>query len=435
MEYKIALIGRPNVGKSALFNRICQKRIAIVDEEEGVTRDRLYAPIEFLEKSAALIDTGGIDPYSNRDVNQQVLAQSKKALDEADFVIMVVDAIVGPTLLDKEIARLLLQYDKKIVLAINKVDDPSKEDLAHRFYSLGVQELVTVSAAHGHNIKTLMEKIFCHVPQQEKISDQKEIKVALIGKTNVGKSTLFNALINEERAVVSPKAATTRDSINTLVTYEGNRYIFIDTAGIRKKSKEETVIEKFASIRTEEAIYRADICLIMIDSLVGMTTFDKRIIHEIEKAKKGAIFIINKWDLIKDVPMEHYRNAVKKMVPYFHYPICFISAQTKRNISEIFPLIDAVKQNLLQTISTPDLNKFIQKCMQKYAPPQIDGKRLRIYYLIQKSVNPQVFLLFVNYADLLLPTYKKYLINAFRKEYGFKGVPILFQVRNRLQKK
>ncbi|MBN1915087.1 MAG: ribosome biogenesis GTPase Der [Parachlamydiales bacterium] len=436
MKRKIALIGRPNVGKSALFNRLCQKRKAIVSDEEGVTRDCLYAEIETDEKSAILIDTGGIDFHANRTGNQQILQQSQQAIVEADTVVFVVDALVGPTHLDREIALLLLRSKKEVILVINKIDDEEKEFLAQNFYSLGIENVIFVSAVHGYNISQLLKQIFAGIPESiENNAEEKGMKIAIVGKTNVGKSTLFNTLIGQERSMVSPEIATTRDSVDTAIWHGQKQYLFIDTAGIRKKRSETSPIEKFAAIRTQDAIKRSDICMILLDAQEGISTFEKRVIASIEKEKKGAIVVVNKWDMVKNIRMEHYQKALQKEVPYFHYPICFVSAKNKKNIFSIFPLIAQVEKALFHKISTPELNKSIEKYMQMYAPPQIKGKRLRIYYLTQKSVNPLQFILFVNYPELLLPSYKKYLINSLRKEHHIYGAPITFQVCKRSQKR
>lgn len=435
---KIAVVGRPNVGKSRLFNAILKKRKAIVDEEEGITRDRLYADSECFGKPFTLIDTGGIDERSKALFNDQVKEQAKSAIEEADSLIMVVDGRIGVTELDVELANLLLQTKKPICLAVNKIDDPSQNYKLHDFYQLGIQKIVAVSATQNWQIAELIETAMQDIPdtvqEMESESSPLTLEIAIVGKPNVGKSSLINKIIKEERMIVSEIPGTTRDSVDIPFSYHGKNYIFIDTAGIRKKNKEHEVVDKFAFIRTKESIEKASISLLIIDATEGMTFQEKRIANTIEDAGKGCIILINKWDLIKEVRMEHFRRNLEEIVPFLrHCPMLFISAKTGRNLDQIFPLIEEVATQLTSRISTHRLNTFLQKAMQMNHPPLITGKRLRIYYLTQVEINPPRFILFVNYADLLTQSYKKYIFNQFRKEFGFQGVPLIIHIKDRLK--
>ena len=436
-KIKVAIVGRPNVGKSALFNRICKKRIAIVDEMEGVTRDRLYADADYFGRPFEIIDTGGIDNQSELPFNEEVKRQAEIAIEEADSLIMVVDAKVGLTKLDQEVARILKRTDKPLCLAVNKVDDFSKESMTAPFYNLGIGNLVPISANHGLNVAELLGLALEHCRETEEVIAENTIKVAVIGRPNVGKSTLINYLLDEDRCVVSPIAGTTRDAIDvTVVSKEGESFTFIDTAGIRRKKSEHDVVDKFAAIRTERAIQRADVCVLILDSLTGMNAQDKHIANQIEKEGKGCILLFNKWDLVKGFRMEHCLQGIKMEASFLNYcPTLFISALAGRNIEKIFPLIKEVHTQLHQRISTGQLNRFIEKSMQKYHPPMHQGKRLRIYYMAQINTAPPQFVFFVNFPTLMYESYKKYLINQFRETYGFTGAPLLFYLKKRNQEK
>lgn len=425
---KIAIVGRPNVGKSALFNRICQRRVSIVDEEEGVTRDRIYARGSHFGKEFELIDTGGIDFSSKRPFNEEVKKQSKIAINEADALIIVVDGLFGPTDLDRAVVELVFKSKKPLVLAINKIDDISKEELIMPFFKLGVKKMVGISAIHGYQIAELLDEVLkeCAVSEPR---EEKSCRIALIGATNVGKSTLLNAVLNEERVIISPIHGTTRDNVNVSFALEDKEYVFIDTAGIRKKNSESSTVEKFSHIRTKEAIKRADVCLLLLDVLEGIRIIDKKIFKMIEQEGKGIILLFNKWDLIKGIGMEVCLKAAKEQ--FLGYPILFISALLKRNVDKIFFHVESVKKQLERKVSTPLLNKFIEGAIAKYHPPMIMGKRLRIYYMTQKGTFPPRFVLFVNYPDLMVESYKKYLINKFRENFGFEGVPIVFEIRKK----
>ncbi len=435
-KIKLALIGRPNVGKSALFNRICKRRIAIVDEAEGITRDRLYTDADFFGKPFEIIDTGGIDPISEIPFHEEVRMQTQIAIEEADVLVMVVDAQVGVTLLDDLVAKTLLRTKKRVILAVNKIDDHLHLDLVYPFYSLGITDVVPVSAIQGFQIAELLECGFKGIEwPQEEVKEEPSIKVAIIGRPNVGKSTLVNYLLQEARCVVSPIAGTTRDSIDTKITHEGKSFTLIDTAGIRRKKAEHEVVDKFAAVRTERAIGRADICILVMDSNEGITAQEKRIADQIEEQGKGCILLFNKWDLVKGFRMEHCLKGVQQEASFLSYcPTLFVSAATGRNLEGLFPLIAKVKDQMEQRITTGQLNKFIEQVFQKYHPPMLQGKRLRVYYMTQVQTAPPRFVMFVNGPELMLESYKKYLINQFREQYEFLGVPIVFDLRGKGQR-
>ena len=431
MKPKIALIGRPNVGKSALFNRIAKKRIAIVDEMEGVTRDRLYAEAELFGRPFEIIDTGGIDEGSSIPFAEEVKRQAEIAIEEADSLIMVVDSRVGLTHLDEHVAQILLKSGKPVALAVNKMDNEDASVLAP-FYSLGIEAMVSVSAIQGHNIVEMLEAALEPCPPSQEEEEAKGIKVAIIGRPNVGKSTLINTLLDESRCVVSPIAGTTRDSIDVAVTFQGETLTFIDTAGVRRKKSEPEVVDKFAAIRTERAIERADICILMLDSQEGMTHQEKRIANTIEGKGKGCILFFNKWDLVKGYRMEHCKKSLEIEASFItHCPTLFGSAKTGRKIDDLFPLIQEVYASLTQRVPTGQLNQFIEKTLHKVHPPMLRGKRLRIYYMAQVDTMPPRFVFFVNHPDLLSETYKKYLINQFRKAYPYPGVPLTFYLKGK----
>lgn len=430
---KIALVGRPNVGKSALFNRICQKRLSIVEEHEGITRDRLYAKAEIFGREFILIDTGGIDISDGAPFNAEIRRQAKIAIEEADAIILVVDGSVGPHPLDEEVAKILLHSKKPVVVAVNKTDCMVNELRVHDFHSLAVRDLVAVSATQGYQVAELLEKTIALVPEETTPEiEVAGIRVAIVGRANVGKSTLLNQLLDEDRAIVSPIPGTTRDSIDVALKHEGEDYVFIDTAGIRRKKSEKEVVDKFAFVRTTAAIKKSDVCLLVLDSMDGMTTQEKRIASDIEEQGKSCILIFNKWDCMKDLRMEHAARGIREAVPFLnHCPTIFISALKDRNVDQIFSLVKEVYKERLKRVTTGALNKFIISCLQKYHPPLITGKRLRIYYMTQVESNPPKFVLFINRPNLMNQAYKKYLINHFRKTFGFSGAPLALELRGK----
>lgn len=433
---KIAIVGRPNVGKSALFNRICKKNIAIVDEAEGITRDRIYVDADFFGTPFQLIDTGGIDARSKAEFNSHIKRQAEIAIEEADSLIMVVDSQVGLTTLDKEIAEVLHRTNKPVCLAVNKVDNLSQEHLLYSFQSLGISNMIPVSAAQGWHIAELLEAAFAKLSRDEAAeNDAQMIQLAVVGRPNVGKSSLVNYLLDEERCIVSPIPGTTRDSIDVPFEHAGTTYNLIDTAGIRRKGAEHEVVDKFAAIRTQRAIERADICLLMLDSQQGITREEKKIANMIEEAGKGCILLFNKWDLVKGFRMEHCLQGVEEEVPFLkHCPKLFISALTGRNVEKIFDFTVQIQEDSKKRIPTHQLNKFIGSCLQKNHPPMIQGKRLRIYYMAQVGIQPPKFVVFVNYPNLMTDSYKKYLYNQFRETYSFLGLPLEIYLKGKKRK-
>lgn len=430
---KLAIVGRPNVGKSALFNRIVKKRIAIVDEAEGITRDRLYAVTDLFGMPFEVIDTGGINSRSKAVFNEEIKRQAEIAIEEADTLILVVDSTVGITDLDKEVASILLRTKKPVCLAVNKIDNLDNQDQIHEYYSLGIKKIVGVSAMQGWHIAELLETALEDFREKQvEYEEDPSIKICVVGRPNVGKSSLVNYLLEEERCIVSPIAGTTRDSIDIPFIHEDQLYTLIDTAGVRRKKSEHEVVEKFAAIRTERSIERADICLLMLDSMQGITTQEKKIANDIEAAGKGCILLFNKWDLNEGFRMEHCMQGVEEEVPFLkHCPKLFMSVKTGRNVEKVFSLIKEVSEDSKKRITTHQLNKFVAAAMQRNHPPMVQGKRLRIYYMAQVSVQPPVFVLFVNYPNLMMESYKKYLYNQFREEYGFMGVPITFHLKGK----
>lgn len=430
---KVAIVGRPNVGKSALFNRICKKNIAIVDEAEGITRDRIYVDTDFFGVPFQLIDTGGIDARSKAQFNEHIKQQAEIAIEEADSLIMVVDAHVGPTTLDKEIAHILHRTKKPVCLAVNKVDNLEKEHLMYQFQTLGIPKIIAVSAAQGWHIAELLEAAFTDLDKEgAETPDNRSINLAIVGRPNVGKSSLVNYLLDEERCIVSPIPGTTRDSIDIPFEFNGTKYTLIDTAGIRRKHAEHEVVDKFAAIRTERAVERADICLFMLDAQQGITREEKKIANMIEEQGKGCILLFNKWDLVKGFRMEHCMKGIEEEVPFLsHCPKIFMSAKTGRNVDNIFDLAAQVYADGQKRITTGQLNKFIANCMQRNHPPMIGGKRLRIYYMAQVGVQPPKFVVFVNFPNLMTDSYKKYIYNQFREAYAFTGLPIEIYLRGK----
>lgn len=443
---KIAIVGRPNVGKSALFNRICQKRLSIVDEREGITRDRLYARAEIFGRSFQLVDTGGIDPSGTVPFNDEIKAQALMAVAEADGIIFVVDGQLGPNMLDREVARILHKSRKPIILAVNKMDNSKDDFKIHEFDSLGFSQMLPISALQGNQIAEMLENILDQVATKQGTEEEQRlpvadeyppgtIRIALVGRTNVGKSTLLNQLLGEDRSIVSPIAGTTRDAIDAPIVVNGKTYLLIDTAGIRRKKSEKEVVDKFAAIRTEEALSRCDVCLLMVDASEGLTNQEMRIASEIEELGKSCVILFNKWDLTQDLRMEHVMKGLKEEVPFLgHCPTICLSALERRNLGLIFPAVDQVYAERNRHITTGQLNKFIEGCLHKYHPPLIWGKRLRIYYMTQTKATPPRFIIFLNNPTLLVDTYKKYLINRFREVYKFSGTPITFELRGKQKK-
>ena len=434
-HFKIALVGRPNVGKSALFNRIIRSRAAIVEDIEGITRDRLYGEAELFGKEFQVIDTGGLSQDKAAPFFDEVRAQTLIAIEEADSVVLVIDHKIGVTSLDEEVAKLLHRTKKPVCVAVNKVDHLDGF-VDYPYFSLGIEKVFGISALQGTNIVELLEEaLSSYIEPKPPENEEKSIKLAIIGRPNVGKSTFLNQVLNDERAAVSEIAGTTRDSIDAEVVCEGNAYTLIDTAGIRKKKSESEVVEKFAFIRTQRAIERADICALVFDAKEGLTVEEKKILRTIEQLGKSCVLLANKWDLVKETRMEHCAKDLRMDNPFFqNLPLLFISAKTGRNMDKVFALVQKVHLSQTKEISTPELNKFMEKAMQMVHPPMIKGKRLRVYYLTQVSRAPLVFKLFVNNKDLMTLSYQRYLLNQFREHFDVKGCPIKFKLQGKVRK-
>lgn len=423
----VALVGRPNVGKSSLFNRLSGRRLAITDSAEGTTRDRLFCHIDLFGTPIDLIDTGGIAPHGSDDpFAQEIEAAAEAAIEEADGLVLVVDGETGPLKEDLALARRLQKLGKPLALAVNKIDERKKEHLVHAFHRLGIELIEGVSALHGRGAADLLERLLKALPQ--KAPTEKSLSthaISIIGTPNVGKSTLINTLSNSKRCAVSPLAGTTRDSVDLDITFDETCYRFIDTAGVRRKGAEKAVVDKFAALRTERAINRSDICCVMIDATRGLCAQEKKIFSQIEKAGKSCILLLNKWDLIHDERQEHKIRELRESAPGLeHCPIIVLSALTGRGTEKLFPAIDSALESRSKRITTGELNRFFEEAMALNPPAMIQGKRLRIYYATQVSSAPPSFTLFINYPKLLMPSYKRYLTKQLRERFAFAGAPI-----------
>lgn len=446
---KVAIVGRPNVGKSALFNRITGKRLAIVDSAEGVTRDRQESPAEIFNKEVLLIDTGGIDPCSDDPYAKQIAEQALLGAAQAQVIVLVVDSTTGPIDLDLNLARSLHKTiqshkekgtPKKLLLAINKVDHVDHSKGAWPFQSLGIDSMYPISSLHGRGVMELLEGIDSSIDWKSfdalQGSVDMPIRLAVVGRPNVGKSTFVNSILNAPRCIVSDEAGTTRDAIDCDINVEGTDFTLVDTAGIRRVPKQKNVIEKFAHIRTLRALERSDIALLMLNSLEGMTTQEKRIAKEIHELGRGCILFLNKWDLTHNMRMEHARDALYNELPFLrHCPLIIGSALTKRNVLEVFSIAKEIIEARSEKVPTGRLNALVEKAIQKNHPPMIKGKRLRIYYLTQVAQNPPTFKLFINHEDLMHPSWKRYLIAQMRGAFRLKGLPIRLLIEDKAAKK
>ncbi len=432
----VAVVGRPNVGKSTLFNRLVGERISIVEDTPGVTRDRIYAECEWLNKPFTLIDTGGLDPDSDDIIAKQMYNQAQIAIETADVIMFVVDVKAGILDADMQVANLLRKSKKPVVLAVNKVDNPRQPNLeVYEFYALGLGELIPISAGQALGLGELLDEVVSHFDKiQEEDEEDNAIKVAIVGKPNVGKSSLINKILGEERLIVSDIAGTTRDAIDTRCEIDGKEYVFIDTAGMRRKSKVKENIEKYSLVRAVAAVERADVVILVIDASEGITDQDTKIAGIAHERGKPAIICVNKWDLIEKETntMKEFTKDIEKELKYMPYaPKHFISVKTGQRVQKLFEMIQTVNENSCLRISTGVLNDVLIEAMNMQQPPRDKGKALRIYYVTQVSVKPPTFILFVNEVDLLHFSYKRYLENQFRLAFGFHGTPIHFIVRNK----
>lgn len=398
-----------------------------------MTRDRIHAQSDHFGQPFIAIDAGGIATGVRSEMQDAIAVQTQRAIDEADILVMVVDAQVGVTTSDERVAEILRKAKKPLLLAVNKVDDRSQLDALHAFRSLGIPCMVGVSALHNFQVVELLHEALERGEKRSALLEEgPSVRVAIVGRANVGKSTLVNALLKEERCTVSALPGTTRDSIDTHIKVGDDSFILMDTAGLRRKKSEKESVEKFAAIRTEEAIERADICVLVVDGVRGLTSFEKRIAEHLEQKGKGCVLVFNKWDLVKGVRTEHCEKSLSFDVPFLEYcPKLFLSGLTGRSLEKVFPAIKQVHAALQKRITTGQLNRFLEKAMQTYSPPMISGKRFRIYYLSQIDIAPPRFVLFVNNATLMPEAYRKYLIHQFRNAYGFEGVPLQFFLRSK----
>ncbi len=436
----VAVVGRPNVGKSTLFNKLVGRRLSIVEDTPGVTRDRIYGDGEWLTREFMLVDTGGIEPASDDIILSQMRSQAQLAIDSADVIIMVTDMRTGVVATDMEVAAMLQKSGRPVVLCVNKCDSvgaPPPE--FYEFYNLGLGEPYPVSAVHGHGTGDLLDAVFEYFPEESEHEDDDEyIKVAIIGKPNAGKSSLVNRVAGEQRVIVSDIAGTTRDAIDTVVENDNGKYVFIDTAGIRRKSKIKDNVERYSIIRAEAAVDRADVCVIMIDATEGFTEQDSKVAGIAHEKGKGCIIAVNKWDAVeKDGnTMNVFRKKLENDFSFMSYaPIIFISAKTGQRIDRLFELINYVSNQNSTRISTGMLNDVLADATARVQPPSDKGKRLKIYYITQPSTKPPTFVCFVNNADLFHFSYQRYLENKIRETFGLEGTPVRFVIRERGESK
>lgn len=432
----VAIVGRPNVGKSTLFNKLIGQRLSIVDDTPGVTRDRIYGDCEWLNRHFLLIDTGGIEPHSDDIILKQMRRQAQLAIDSADVIILVTDLHSGVVATDEDVAAMLLKSNKPIILCVNKCDKVGEAPLEfYEFYNLGLGDPIAVSSVHGHGTGDLLDEVLKYLPEDdEEEADDSTIKVAVIGKPNVGKSSLINAISGEERAIVSNIAGTTRDATDTFITNEFGDFMFIDTAGLRRKSKVEDQIEKYSVIRAKMAVERASVCVIMIDALEGFTEQDSKVAGIAHEMGKACIIAVNKWDALeKDgKTMDSYRKKLMNDFSFMSYaPIIFISAKTGQRLDRLFELIKFVDEQNSMRISTGKLNDVLAAATARVQPPTDKGKRLKIYYMTQASTRPPTFVCFVNDKELFHYSYQRYLDNQIREIFGLEGTPTRFVIRER----
>ncbi len=435
----VAVVGRPNVGKSTLFNKLCGQRLSIVDDTPGVTRDRIYGDCEWLNYNFLLVDTGGIEPHSDDIILSQMRRQAQLAIDSADVIIFVTDMRTGVVATDEEVAAMLQRSGKPIVLCVNKCDKVGEPPLEfYEFYNLCLGDPVRVSAVHGHGTGDLLDEVIKYFPKEEEKEDNEDkIKVAVIGKPNVGKSSLINAIAGEERVIVSNIAGTTRDATDTIIENKHGSFVFIDTAGIRRKSKIDEAIEKYSVIRARMAVERATVCVIMIDAKEGFTEQDSKVAGIAHDLGKACIIAVNKWDIIeKDgKTMDSYRKKLMEDFSFMSYaPIIFISAKTGQRLDRLFELIKYVDEQNAMRISTGKLNDVLAEATARVQPPTDKGRRLKIYYMTQASTRPPTFVCFVNRKDLFHYSYQRYIDNRIREVFGLEGTPTKMIIRERESK-
>ena len=432
----VAVVGRPNVGKSTFFNKVVGKRVSIVEDTPGVTRDRIYAEAEWSGVHFALIDTGGIEPDSKDIILSQMREQAEVAMDTSDVILFMTDGKDGVTASDREVASML-RTGKQVVLAVNKVDTAKLPEDFYDFYELGLGEPIPISAANMLNLGDLLDRIVESFPEGAGTEEEDSIKLAMIGKPNVGKSSLINKLLGENRVIVSPIAGTTRDSIDTPFEKDGEKYLLIDTAGIRRKSKVNENIEKFSVIRAVAAIERCDVCLLMIDAQEGITEQDKKIAGIAHEAGKGIVVVVNKWDLIEKETntMNEFRKHIARELTFMSYaPVVFISVLTGQRVNNVIKMAKYVAENRAMRVPTGRLNNLISDAIMMKQPPSDKGRRLKIYYVTQVGVKPPLFSFKVNSRPLMHFSYARYMENKIREAFGFEGTSIKFVFREKGEK-
>lgn len=431
----VAIVGRPNVGKSTLFNRIIGERLAIVEDRPGVTRDRIYGTAEWNGKPFSIIDTGGIEVYEEDELLKQVKAQAELAIEEADVILFVADGKTGMTPADEIIANQLFRSNKPMVLAVNKMDNPGRMEDIYEFYALGLGNPIPVSGTHGTGVGDLLDEIVDKLPEKEEDEYGEDvIRIALIGRPNVGKSSLVNAILGEERVIVSNIAGTTRDAIDTPFERDGQKYVLIDTAGIRKRGKVYEATEKYSVMRAMQAIERADVVLIIINGEEGIIEQDKHIAGYAHEAGRAAVFIVNKWDIVEkdDKTLQRFTETIRDHFLFMDYaPILFVSAATKQRLHKLLPLVEQVAEQHAMRIPTNVLNDIISDAVAVNPPPTDRGRRLRINYITQVAVKPPTLVLFVNEPELMHFSYERYLENRIRTAFPFEGTPLRILTRKK----
>ena len=433
----VAIVGRPNVGKSMLFNKLTGRRVSIVEDTPGVTRDRIYGDCEWCGRSFSLVDTGGIEPGTQNDMLKFMRRQAEIGIELADGIIMVVDVRSGVTAADQDVATMLRKSRKPVALAVNKCDSIGLVNPdVYEFYSLGIGDLFETSAVHGHGTGDLLDWVLENIPEEADADEGEEIiNVAIVGKPNVGKSSLLNQILGEERVIVSNIAGTTRDAIDSYYENETGKYCLIDTAGMRRRSKVDDIIEKYSNMRTISAIERADVCLILVDANEGVTEQDTKIAGLVHEAGKAAIIVVNKWDAVENKEtntMRDLENDVRRDLSYMLYaPVVFLSALTGQRVDKLFPMIREVYRQNTSRITTGALNSILAEATARVQPPSDKGRRLKIYYMTQAGTKPPHFVIFCNDARLFHFSYQRYLENQIREVFGLKGTPVRITIRQK----
>ena len=435
----VAVVGRPNVGKSTLFNALAGEQISIVKDTPGITRDRIYADVNWLDRNFTLIDTGGIEPDSKDIILSQMREQAQIAIDTADVILFMVDVKQGLQDADSKVADMLRRSHKPIVLVVNKVDNFDKYMAdVYEFYNLGIGEPHPISAVNRMGLGDMLDEVTSYFPEEtEEEEEDDRIRVAIVGKPNVGKSSIINKLLGENRLIVSNIAGTTRDAVDTEITYNGKEYIFIDTAGLRRKNKIKEELERYMIVRTVSAVERADVVVLVIDAVEGVTEQDAKIAGIAHERGKAVIIAVNKWDAVEKDDKTIYRvtEKVRNVLSYMPYAeILFISAQTGQRLNKLFETIDIVSENHSMRVATGVLNEIMTEAVAMQQPPSDKGKRLRLYYITQVSVKPPTFVIFVNDKELMHFSYTRYIENQIRESFGFKGTPLKFIIRERKEK-